>query len=474
LSFGLVSTGGTCAIHIQPTEGLGHLVSQFTIHNFMNPFIQKLVEDLKTFSSELLLPGLHATQQVSTNMGTVASTTASLKSIDFLTGLIPKLIADLQTTGATHKVIVHYSPCPKRATFSRRASDYQQDTAKRLLPAHWLSILPVTELDTRPLRWLVHLLDLQQTALEKVHKRTIKYIDDSLLTQQGDSSYAQNDRATLLSMRSRLDEAQAKLEHARTMMMRVVGVRLVPSSNLPHPYPRSSAWLRLRRFAQQLIQPKEFLPFFLHNLLHGTVEIADTPYLYQRWCGVKLLHAFELLGWVYYDDPTGALFLGGEVRLYKADVELSIWIEPRLSRRKVHPSGFICKEVTETHPDYLIVTPGPSGIDAFILDPTTTADKEIRLSKSKYLSTIEAIAMASVAGLPVVRNPLRAWSASPLHMPHCDLEDYEGCTGTIPMHPLDWKPQPILSWVRDIHDYALAWGTGKMLNDSLNKTNLNG
>jgi len=197
----------------------------------MNPFLQKLVDDLKTFSSELLLPGLHATQQVSTDMGTVASTTALLKSIDFLTGLIPQLVSELQTTDATHKVMVYYTPSPKQAIFSRRGSDYQLDSAKRLLPAHWLSFLPVAELDIRPLRWLVHLLDIQQTALEKVSKRTIKYIDDSLLTQQGSSSYAQNDRATLLTMRTRLEDAQAKLEHARATLIRIVNIKLVPSSN---------------------------------------------------------------------------------------------------------------------------------------------------------------------------------------------------------------------------------------------------
>ncbi|MCK5717681.1 MAG: hypothetical protein KAH77_09350, partial [Thiomargarita sp.] len=357
---------------------------------------------------------------------------------------------------------LHYSATPKRATFSHRASDYQMDKNKRLLPAHWLCILPVQELDSRPLRWLMHLLNLQQIALEKVRKRTLKFIDNSLLTQSGDSSYAENDRVTLLQMRTRLDDAQAKLEHAAITLQRSVQVKLVPALNLPHPYPRAATWVCLRRFAQQLIQPKEYLPSFLHNLLHGTVEIADTPYLYQRWCGVKLLAAFETLGWIWHDDPTGALFLGGEVRLYKTDVELSIWIEPRLSRHKVHPSGFICKEVTETHPDYLIVTPGPSGIDAFILDPTTTADTEIRQSKAKYLDTIEASTMANVAGIPVVRNPLRAWSAAPLHTPHCELEDSDGRTGTIPMHPLDWTNTPLMDWVRDVHNYALAWGTGKI------------
>jgi hypothetical protein len=427
----------------------------------MNPFLQQLIDDLKEFSSELLLPGLHGTQQVSTGMSTVASTTALLKSIDFLSGLIPNLISELETTDTTRKVTLHYTASPKYATFSRRSCDYQLDNKQRLLPAHWVSVLPIEKIDSRPLRWLVHLLDLQYTALEQVRSRTSKYIDDSLLTQQGESNYAQNDRATLLNMRSRLDEAQAKLEQARVTLQRKVKFKLVPSLCLPDPYPRSPAWIHLRRFAQQLIQPKEYLPSFLHNLLNGTVEIADTPYLYQRWCGVKLISAFESLNWVIYDDPTGALFLGGEIQLYKADVEVSIWIEPRFSKNNIHPSGFICKEVNETHPDYMIVTPGPSGIDAFILDPTTSADYEIRQAKAKYLDTIEAIGMSTVAGIPVVRNPLRAWSSAPLHTPHCEIEDSEGRTGTIPMHPLNWLSQPLLNWVKDINDYALAWRSKK-------------
>ncbi len=425
----------------------------------MNPFIQQLVDDLKKFSAELLAPGLHVTQQISTSIGTVSSTAALLKSIDLLTTLIPKLIAELQLTDATRKVMLHYTPVPKCATFSHRPSDYQQDTTKqRLLPAHWLSVLPLPEVDTRPLRWLLYLLDIQENALAKIESRTTKYIDNCLLTQQGDSSYAQNDRTTLLGMRSRLYEAQAKLEHARGLLFRTVQSRIVPSHTLPDPFPRSAAWTKLRRYAQHLLNPNDYLPNFLHSLLNGTLEIADTPYLYQRWCGIKLLAAFEELGWLWYDDPIGALFLGGEVALHKADIKINLWIEPRFSKYKIHPSGFTCQENLETHPDYLIVTPGPYGVDAFILDPTTTADIEIRRFKAKYLTSIETATRILVAGIPVVRNPLRAWSAAPLHTGYCELGDIHGQTGTIPMHPLDWSLEPLKDWLRDIDRYALAWG----------------
>jgi len=426
----------------------------------MSPFIQQLIEDLKEFSVELLAPGLHATQEMTSNMGTIASTAALLKSIEHLTGLIPNLVSDLQTTDATRKVMLHYTNSPKRATFSNRASDYQQDSQRRLVPSRWLHILPVPEADVRPLRWLLYLLDLQQIALDKVQTRTTKYIDNSLLTQDGRSTYAQDDRATLLNMRSRLQEAKSKLEHARLALQRSVELKFAPSSELPSPFPRSPVWRHLRVFAQQLLNPTSYLPSFLQNLLQGTVEIADTPYLYQRWCGIKLLSGLVSLGWLWRDEPTGALFLGGEITLYKSDVEISIWVEPRFSKYRAHPSGYSCQEVMETHPDYLIVTPGPYGTDAFILDPTTTADIEIRQAKGKYLKTIEFVGTAVIAGIPVpmVRNPLRSWAAAPLQTPHCEVHDNKGETGTVPMHPLFWVERPLKEWLRDVDSHALAWG----------------
>lgn len=425
----------------------------------MNPFIQRLVDDLKDFSVELLSPGLNAAQQVSSSMGTVASTTSLLHAIDFLTGLIPRLISELETAETTHKYRVHYTPSPKLANLSRRAKDYQMDVnRKRVLPARWLSIVPEVEWDIRPLRWLLYLLELQQKALENVEQRTTKYIDDSLLTQEGDSDYAQNDRTTLLNMRFRLYEAQSKLEHARNTLLRTVQQRFVPSANLPYPFPRSSAWTHLRLYSHQLTNPTDYLPGFVHNLLHGTVEIADTPYLYQRWCGIKLLQAFEKLGWVWYDDPVGALFLGGEIVLHKVGVSIRIWVEPRFSKHYAHPSGFICQKTTETHPDYMIVTDGPHEVDAFILDPTTTIDPEIRRSKRRYLNTIEKVGMVSIAGVPIIRNPLKVWAAAPLRASHCELDDVEGRSGTVPMHPLDWSAKPLLEWVSDIDQYAIAWG----------------
>lgn len=425
----------------------------------MNPFIQQLVDDLKAFSVELLAPGLHNPQQVPAGLVTVSNTASLLKSIEFLTTLLPKLVDELQTTEASRTVMSHYTSVPKRASLSRRPSDYQEDAQRNLLPARWLTTLPVAEIDIRPLRWLLYLLELQQSALGNLRTRTTKYIDNSLLTQQGSSSYAQSDRATLLDMRARLEEAQTRLEHARLELMRNVHARFSASQSIPHPYPRSPAWTHLRLYAQQLLNPTEYLPSFLHNLLYRTLEIADTPYLYQRWCGVKLLNTLETLGWICYDDPVGALFLGGEIRLNKQDVQISVWVEPRFSKRKPHPSGFFCPAVAETHPDYFIVTPGPHGIDdAFILDPTTSAASDVRHGKGKYLDTIESFEMLTVAGVPVVRNPLRAWSAAPIHTPHCELGDIEGRTGTVPMHPLNWTPQPLSAWVRDIETYALAWG----------------
>jgi hypothetical protein len=283
-----------------------------------------------------------------------------------------------------------------------------------------------------------------------------KYIDESLLHQNSQSDYAQHDRNTLLAMRSRLYNAQAKLSHARLLLFRGASVRLLPMPTPPLPYPRTRNWQRLRQYARHLQQPEEGLPSFLHRVLNETVEVADTPYLYQRWCGVNLLQGLVQLGWQYEDDPLGALFLGGKIRLFKHAIQITLWVEPRFVRHEIHPSGFQCRQVLETHPDYMLVTPGPHGVDAFILDPTLTADIEIRRSKGRYLDTLET--QASIAGVPVSRNPLRAWSAAPIHRPNCELDDPYGYTGTIPMHPLDWTMQPLLAWLQDMDNYACAWG----------------
>lgn len=422
----------------------------------MNPFLQQLIDELKAFSHDLLTPGLQAAQWVASDTSTVASTNALLKSIGTLTQLIPALVSELQNTGAMYKLAEHYTTQPKGAVMSRRANDYQYDAKKRrLLPSHWLASIPQPELDVRPLRWVLHLLALQEQNLNNVQQRTNKYIDNSLRVQQGSSTYAQNDRNTLFGMRHQLYAAQTKLENARATLFRTVPLRFVPSPTLPHPYPNTPAWGRLRQYAHHLLNPSDYLPGFLHNLMHGTVEIADTPYLYQRWCGMKLLEGLEVLGWRCPEDPVGALFLGGALVLHKQDARITLWIEPRFPHRRQHPSGFRCPQGGETHPDYMLVTPGMNGVDAFILDPTTSNDWDIRHSKSKYLSMLETDVI--IAGIPTVRGPLRAWSAAPLHTPHCEIEDPDGVTGTIPMHPLDWSEEPLLLWLNDIDRHALAW-----------------
>ena len=421
-----------------------------------NRFLQQLIDDLKDFSAELLAPGLQTGQQLqSDGLGSIASHVALLKSIDLLTNLLPQLLDELQTMEATHKAYVHYSSTPKRARFSPRPNHYQRH-GNQLLPRQWLQLQPIEELDPAPLRWLLHLLDLQAQALDKVLDRTSKYIDNSLRQQQGRSDFARHDRATLLGMRQRLYDAQARISHAQMAIMRRALKRLLPNPTPPNPYPHSSAWQRLRQYAQQLINPTEALPTALYSLFYGNIEVADTPYLYQRWCGIKLLDAFIRLDWRVSGDPVGALFLGGEIKLWKQDLKVNIWVEPRFVRHHVHLSGFTCSAGAETHPDYMIVAPGPCGVDAFILDPTTTADFDVRQSKAKYLTSIETT--GSVAGTSVVRHPLRAWSAAPLHSSHCELNDPTGQTGTVPMHPLDWNDQPLSLWVKDIDDYALAWG----------------
>ncbi len=423
----------------------------------MSAFLTQLLEDLKAFSSELLAPGLQTGQAlVGNTASTVAGTSALFQAIDWLTNLVPDLLQEWQQENSGLAAGHYHSPVPKQGQFSRRPRDYQQDSARRLYPVRWQRPLIREAGHLPPLRWLLHLLELQDMQLQQVITQMSKYIDESLQHQSSQSDYAQHDRSTLLAMRTRLYNAQAKLNHARLSLFRGAQTRLLPTPTPPMPFPRTRQWQRLRQYARYLQQPNEGLPSFLYRVLHETVEVADTPYLYQRWCGVHLLQGLADLGWLCEDDPLGALFLGGHIVLRKRSLQMSLWVEPRFVRHEAHQSGFQCREVLETHPDYMFVTPGPHGVDAFIIDPTLTADIEIRRSKGRYLDTLETF--ASIAGVPVTRTPLRAWSAAPIHRPHCELDDPNGYTGTIPMHPLDWSSTPLLAWLQDMDNHACAWG----------------
>jgi hypothetical protein len=156
-------------------------------------------------------------------------------------------------------------------------------------------------------------------------------------------------------------------------------------------------------------------------------------------------------------DPVGAIFLGGLITFQLEGHTLDLWLEPRLERRAVHACGFRCIHGEDITPDFLFITPGPGGPEAFILDATLVTAPEGLVAKGRYLDLIELNNFVRVGGCPVRRRPRLAWAAAPLMASHGKVLRQDGAIGAIPMNPADWNDQPLREWLSDIARHAFAW-----------------
>lgn len=424
----------------------------------MNLDPEPIVRDLREFCADLLAPSLAPRSLHLSSAVRPDSLFGLLRLIDSLTGLVPSLLTELAFANSD-RVVERFRPCPHDAVFPRRASDWREHEG-RWIPVRWSHRIPVLEPDLAPLRWLAYLLERQIGELGRAQQRVGKQIEDARISREGDSVFATSEEQILRRHVHELLRARNALEAARKLVMQRGEFRVPPCSRPPSPYPRSPAWVRLLRLADLMLYPEQALPEMAQRLLGGPAEVADLPYLYQRWCGLKFIQCMEGMGWEALGDPATALLMGASCTLAREDVSLDLWVEPRLRPGQDHPCGLRSIGRSELTPDYVLITPGPRGPDAFILDPTLALNPDVRLAKDRYLRSICFGSFATVAGLPYRRRPKRAWCAAPLNLSHCVLHQEDGSSGTVPMNPWDWTPRPIEQWAGDISDHARAWGEG--------------
>lgn len=425
----------------------------------MNDFVDRIVSDLRAFAGELLDRG------ISSGAGHRGGLVGGILGIvENFAALLPGL---LHETGADEDVCqsdLLVTSRPLRARLSRRPGDYTLQVesvtgARTIRPAKWVELRPVARPDPAPLRWLLHLLETEAVLLTATARRLSKQIEDARLTRAGTSRWAADDAAALDSLGRRVERAAALVETGRRLVLAQANTRLLPSERPPQPLPASASWRALRDVVRRLLDPSCVLADTMAGGLGGGGEAADLPTLYQRWVGLKLLAALALHGWHPTADPAGALFLGGRVRLQREGSWLDIWVEPRVGRSTGHPSGFFCARGVEAMPDYLLVTPGSGGFDAFVLDATMTTDEEVLRSKGRYMTTLVGCSTKRIAGVPVARAPVRSWAAAPISGTHCLLYAPDGTTGTVPLHPVLGHLEPLHSWVSDIDHHARAWSS---------------
>ncbi|MEZ6036517.1 MAG: hypothetical protein R3F29_03480 [Planctomycetota bacterium] len=437
----------------------------------MNAFAAAIVGDLRAFCSELLEAGIAPGGAGGPReRGGSATFSGLLRNIDALTSIVPQLLDNLDSDESPTHVECVRAATPQRSTLPRRPQDWQLATAingaatptPQLMPRHWDRLLPRLTFDTRPLGFVLHVVEHLAEDFETVRMRLSRHIEEARIARNGVSDFARQDAEALDVLSRRLDGGTARLERCRQLLQRNAGARVSADSRLPRPFPRHPCWTAFRRLADAILRPEQFLASTLGELLRDDTPLADLPFLYQRWVGVRLLlELCDTFGFQVLGDATGALFLGGVIELRRETTALHLWCEPRLAHG-AHPSGLIAtsREHAEADvtPDYVLVTPGSGGPDAFVLDATMSHDPTLLDRKTRYRERIAFREFRPAAGVPGRRLPLRAWAAVPIAgIAHNQLSRPDGSGGTVPMQPDAFAPGPLQAWLGDLIDHADAW-----------------
>ncbi len=423
----------------------------------MSTFLEAVLEDLCRFSPELLDPGTQCAVRLRGVRRGFGALGDELERAAALARLVPALTNEHEAAQGSESGLWRTTPVPLRAVLSRSPAHWDR-TDGRWVPKTWLTPEFVQTADRASARWLEHLLVVMDSRLDARRTRVAKHVGDAQSIAPS-TVWARADFDAQSRLLERIDEARRQLARARHENARAAGSRITPSAAPPTPYPRTPPWIALRQLSEVILDERRALQASLAGLLTGGAEVADEPYLYQRWVGLKLIEAFDDLGWSARGDVVFALYLGGSIHLVREGIEIQLHVEPRLSERMDHPCGCYCARGTEVTPDFLLVAPGPSGQDVYVLDASKTSDREVLRSKYRYLELVANVKPRRIAGVWTRHPPRRAWAAAPLDRSVCDLDRPDGTCGIVPMDPASFRREPIAAWVSDIDRDAHAWSS---------------
>lgn len=415
-----------------------------------------MIADLAAFSGQLLAPGTSEHKPRASNRTELATDDVVLRAIERFVGMLPHLLEELEDIEDLRNQAEVRTWTPARARISHHPADWVR-SARGIMPQRFVCIDPAHEPAIGALAWVLHLLEALQTELEHVQQRTRRHLEDARQSRRGTSAWAVRDLGALQHLERRFEFGRIALERGRRSIARRAGRRVLAARRAPSPYPRGRSWWRVRELAADIEDQGRTLAARIARLLDVDPEFADEPVLYQRWCGMRIVQGLEGLGWSVEGDFIGALYLAGRVAFRQGDARIDLWVESRVTRDE-HASGFACVRGADATPDFMIVTPGAGGLDAFVLDATMSTDPEVLASKSKYLELLQGRAPAMVAGVVSgPRRPLRSWAAAPMELAHCSLTTQSGSMGIVPLHPVRWQPGPLRAWLSDIERHARAW-----------------
>lgn len=419
------------------------------------PWLAAVVGELREVSTDLLEPGLAPKAPLGAAAGHGPVLRNLLALADTFVVLVPRLLAELELNSDGASGEWRSTGVSRGARPSTAPHDYVWRDGVAL-PLRWLRFEVEQRQDAGALRWVLHLCEVLCQRLRTQGLRLGRQLEEALLVRSGESSWATQDSRSLRRLSGDVQQRLASMRRAESELRAAAGRNLYGSDRPPAPFPQQPSWSRLKQLARGILKPESMLGTILGKLLSEPVALADVPFLYQRWCGLHLVQAFERLGWKRRGDLTGALFLGGRVELYGlGDGILTIWMEPRISGSTMQMTGWGCAvKGEELTPDFLIAC-GCAGMrDAFVLDATLSTSDDVLSTKARYRTAIVGVDTLLVAGVPVARRPRRAWAISPIDSALCRLNDPEGRTGAIPLHPGRRDFRPLDAWVGEVSLYA--------------------
>lgn len=424
-----------------------------SIRDVTPEWVRRIVEDLRHFSADLLEPGFTEAVRGSTSDRHGSPQRTTMRAVDSLCARIPALLGELEHHERTSATSMEHTRIPWSSTPSKSPGDYVNRDG-RLLPLRWLSPNFDRTVDTEPLRWLVTVISALREQLEVHSTRLGKQVETARFARSGDSEYAALDGRALDHMLSDLEGTKRALQQAIGSITRRVGGRVSPALRAPNPYPRTPAWQMFRRETNRYLYPEQFLGAWVGDILSEPIPVADVPYLYQRWCGLQILAACQRLGWQINGDKVGALYLGGALSLYKGGNSFRLWIEPRLSLAKATEIGWRSEARTgELTPDFLFVCGELGSRDAFVLDATLSTNETLLNGKGTYRDRMIGHDLVIIAGVPVLRRPVRSWAISPVRSRTCRLSDPFGYTGVIPLDAHSDDFSALEAWLRDVFSH---------------------
>ncbi|MCB9903809.1 MAG: hypothetical protein H6831_05320 [Planctomycetes bacterium] len=414
----------------------------------MTDFARALLRDLAAASEHLLDEGFASRAGAAARIrGVRGPLGITLRLADALQRATPRALQELERLPATGRETIVAVREPRRATPSRRPYDYAEH-AGALAPVVFESRRPELELPTEHLAWIAHGLALLLERLED-HRNLLDLAYDEAVRFREGSSFGDTELALLDSRRSALDVALRATADLRARLARQSPTRLSPTPRLPYPFPQTPAWRSLRTTIRALTDPAVHLPTLAADLQDPDASGIDLAYLYQRWCGLRLIETLHTLGLRPTTDPIPPLLLAGAIEFRSQDPTqppVTLLCEPRLASYKRPLHGLFVTH-GETSPDFVLL----SESSVYVLDPTLSHSPELHRQKAKYLDVLSIARARTVAGVRFpTTGPDRSWAAAPIAGEACRPNDWRGASGVVPMRPGEVGRGALADWVRDL------------------------